>query len=297
MPDGDNPVPDADGEGWLSPEGRVEAEAWALVLAAEGVPHRLVVGDGRYAIGVAAADQARARLVIARWKDENAETDAPPPEPVPDVPTNAGIWIALALVGFFFVTGPWSESSEYFARGTSDARRILNGELWRIVTALTLHSDAAHALGNAFSCGIFGTLLLRRYGVGLGAWLMLGSGAVGNLLTALWHGSQYRSVGASTALFGAIGALAATEFVRRHRLKLGWNKAWLPIAGGVGLLAMLGTGRGSDFTAHLMGLGAGVGFGVLAARSFAAPPPPSAQTALALTALGAVLIAWTAALG
>jgi membrane associated rhomboid family serine protease len=214
-----------------------------------------------------------------------------------DVPTNAGIWIALALIGFFAATGPWSDSSEYFRLGAADARRIARGgELWRTVTALTLHSDPAHVLGNAFSCGVFGTLLLRRFGVGVGAWLLLGSGALGNLLTALWHGSQHRSVGASTALFGAIGALAATELVRRRRLRLGWNQAWLPIAGGIALLAMLGTGRGSDFTAHVMGLAAGGLLGLAASHSLTALPPFGAQAALALGALFAIALAWTVAL-
>ena len=275
---------------------RAEAEAWSLVLAAEGIAHGLVASEGRYDVAVDSTDAARAEALLARWARENEPPPALPPASNPDLPTNAGIWIALALVGFFIVSGPWSEASEYFRRGSADARRILNGELWRTVTALSLHSDSAHVLGNAFSCAVFGTLLLRRYGVGVGAWLLLASGALGNGLTALWHGSGYRSVGASTALFGAIGALAATELVRRRRLQLGWNQAWLPIAGGVGLLAMLGTGRGSDLTAHVMGLGAGFGLGLLTARALASPPPPAAQAALALGALGTIAAAWAAAL-
>ncbi len=285
------------GEGWIEPASRAQAEAWSLVLAAEGVAHQMVVGGGRYAIRVDPPDHARAVSLIERWADENRASPLPTPAPDPELPTSAGIWIALALVGFFFVTGAWSEESEYFRRGTADARRIVTGELWRTVTALTLHSDPAHVLGNAFSCGVFGTLLLRRYGVGVGAWLMLGSGALGNLLTALWHGAHYRSVGASTALFGAIGALAATELVRRRRLRLGWNKAWLPIAAGIGLLAMLGTGRGSDLTAHVFGLVSGVALGFVAARAFATPLAQPAQAALALCAVGAIAIAWAAALG
>jgi membrane associated rhomboid family serine protease len=280
----------------LAAASRAEAEAWALVLAAEGIAHGVLASEGRFYVAVDGADGPRVEALLARWSRENEPAPAPLAASSPDLPTNAGIWIALALVGFFVATGPWSEASEYFRRGSADARRILNGELWRTVTALSLHSDPAHALGNAFSCGVFGTLLLRRHGVGVGAWLLLASGALGNLVTALWHGSQHRSVGASTALFGAIGALAATELVRRRRLRLGWSQAWLPLAGGIALLAMLGTGRGSDFTAHVMGLGAGGALGVLAARTFAGPPPPAAQAALALAALGTVAAAWAAAL-
>ncbi len=281
----------------LAANGRAEAEAWSLVLAAEGIAHGMLASEGRYFVEVDAGDAERARTLIARWASENEPLPEPPPEPYADLRTNAGIWIGLALIGFFLVTGEWSDGDPYFRRGSADARRIVTGlELWRIVTALTLHSDPAHVLGNAFSCAVFGTLLLRRYGVGVGAWLLLGSGALGNLLTALWHGSQHRSVGASTALFGAIGALAATELVRRHRHRRGWQKAWLPIASGVALLAMLGTGRGSDFTAHAMGLAAGFALGLAAARRIATPPSPSAQSALALATLVAIAAAWAVAL-
>jgi rhomboid protease GluP len=291
------PDPTDEPETWLPASSRAEAEAWSLVLSAEGILHRVGASEGRWFVGVESGSLARAQAQIASWASENAPQPAPPTRPDPDVPTNAGFWIAVALVAFFLVTGPWDPESAYFRRGAADARRILSGELWRIVTALSLHSDPAHVMGNAFSCAVFGTLLLRRYGVGLGAWLLLGSGALGNLLSAAWEGSMYRSVGASTALFGAIGALASTELVRRRRLALGWSQAWLPIAGGVALLAMLGTGRGSDLTAHVMGLFCGAGLGFVASRATASAPPPGTQAALALLALGVVALAWLAALG
>jgi membrane associated rhomboid family serine protease len=291
------PDPTDETETWLPAASRAEAEAWSLVLSAEGILHRVGATEGRWFVGVESDAVARARAHIATWASENAQPATPPAAPDPDLPTNAGVWIALGLAAFFLVTGPWNPESAYFRRGAADAHRILHGEVWRAVTALTLHSDPAHVLGNAFSCAVFGTLLLRRYGVGLGAWLLLGSGALGNVLSAIWEGSMYRSVGASTALFGAIGALAATELVRRRRLALGWGQAWLPIAGGIALLAMLGTGHGSDLTAHVMGLASGGVLGFVAARAIATPPPPGTQGALAVLAVGAVALAWAAALG
>jgi len=287
----------SEAEARLAAASRAEAEGWALVLAAEGIAHRVAASEGRWFVGVEPTALAQVEALLASWTRENATPVVSVVPPEPDIPTNAGVWIALALAGFYFATGPWDGASEYFRRGAADAHRILHGELWRAVTALTLHSDPGHILGNAFSCAVFGTLLLRRYGVGVGAWLLLGSGALGNLLAASWHGAHYRSVGASTALFGAIGALAATELVRRRRLRLGWNQAWLPIAGGVALLAMLGTGRGSDFTAHITGLASGVVLGALAAQWVATPPSPATQAALATLALGAIAVAWAAALG
>ncbi len=281
----------------LAASSRAQAESWSLVLAAEGIPHGLVASEGAFWVAIDESDRVRAEALLASWVRENAKPQPSPPSLQPDEPTNAGIWIGLALAAFFLFTGPWSETSSYFERGTADARRIVHGEFWRAVTALTLHSDAAHVLGNAFSCGIFGTLLLRRFGLGVGVWILLGSGTLGNLLTAYWHGSQHHSVGASTALFGAIGALAATEFVRRRRQQLGWNRAWLPIAGGLGLLAMLGTGAGSDLMAHVLGLVAGSALGFLAARGMSIRPPAPAQAALAFCALAVVALAWAVALG
>ncbi|HKC52754.1 MAG TPA: rhomboid family intramembrane serine protease [Myxococcota bacterium] len=272
---------------------RREAESWSLVLAADGIAHRVFAAQGQWCLELSAADHARAEAAIAGWERERAErAAAPAPQPVPEVVTHAGVWLGLALLGFHAWTGPWQEGNAWFERGAANARLIVEGELWRTVTALTLHSDVTHAIGNAFSCAVFGGLLMRRYGAGLGALLLLLSGALGNWLTAEWQRAHYVSVGASTALFGAIGALAATELVRRRRLRLRWDRAWLPLAGGIGLLAMLGTGRGSDLTAHVLGLVSGVALGVPVALRVTQPPRPLVQAALASLALLAVALCW-----
>jgi rhomboid protease GluP len=50
-----------------------------------------------------------------------------------------------------------------------------------------------------------------QLGPGVGLWLVLLAGTAGNALTAVAYGTQHNSVGASTAMFGAIGILAATR--------------------------------------------------------------------------------------
>ncbi len=275
---------------------RREAEGISLVLAAEGIPHRVANSDGRWFVGLDRADLARAQTALETTARENAPEPEPLPEPTPEVETQAAFWVALALVGFYAWTGPWDSDAVWFERGASDAHRIGLGELWRCVTALSLHSDVAHVAGNAFSCAVFGTLLFRRYGAGVGAVLLLGSGALGNWLAAEWHGFHYASVGASTALFGAIGALAATETVRRSRVRRRFGQVWLPLAAGLGLLAMLGTGKGSDLTAHLTGLGAGAALGALAAWLAPRPLGAAAQLASGAFAVAAMGAAWLLAL-
>jgi membrane associated rhomboid family serine protease len=285
-----------------SPESRIpagsrrEAESISLVLAAEGIAHRVRNEEGRWQLILAQADRARADTALETWARENAPPPLPPPEPEPAVETRAGLWLAAAILAAWGYTGDWSDANPIFEAGASDARLVVAGEWWRCVTALTLHSDLTHAAGNAFSCAVFASLLFRRHGPGVGAALLLASGALGNLLAAAWHGAHYRSLGASTALFGAIGALAATELVRRQRIRLRASQVWLPLAGGLGLLAMLGTGRGSDLAAHVFGLLSGAGVGFLAARVAPRPLADPGQWAFGAASAALVALCWKLAL-
>ena len=78
------------------------------------------------------------------------------------------------------------------------AELILAGELWRAVTALTLHADHAHLLSNAIACALFLSVVCGALGAGVGSALVLLAGAGGNLANALLHGSHRVSVGAAT---------------------------------------------------------------------------------------------------
>ena len=121
--------------------------------------------------------------------------------------------MGLLLIGFFAITGARAGHSAWFEHGSADAQRMMAGEWWRAVTALTLHADAPHLLGNAVASALVMTAVCQRLGPGVGMWLLLLAGAGGNALTAIAHGSDHVSVGASTAIFGAIGILAGVRIV------------------------------------------------------------------------------------
>ena len=129
---------------------------------------------------------------------------------------------------FFFITVAWYPTAQWFERGSADADRILLGELWRTVTALTLHANLAHVLSNAIGITLFLGALSTILGPGLGSALVLLAGAGGNLANALVHGSAHVSVGASTSVFGAVGMLGGLGLARRGRKKLPRRRAWLP---------------------------------------------------------------------
>ena len=185
---------------------------------------------------------------------------------------------------------PWVE------RGAADARRIGAGELWRCVTALTLHADLPHVLANAVSATVFVGAVCGLLGVGLGSAAVLASGALGNLANAWVRGGDHHSVGASTAVFGAVGLLCALAFSHRRRGSRRRRVA-LAVGAGLALLAMLGTaGERVDLWAHFFGLGAGLVVAAPLALRRGGPPGRGLQRALGAAALAVVVASWVRAL-
>ena len=125
---------------------------------------------------------------------------------------------------------------------------------------------------------------------------MLLAGAGGNMLTALAYGSRHVAVGASTATFGAVGILAALQFVARRRRPWARRTAWVAIGAGLALLAMLGTGAGTDILAHFFGLLVGGVLGVATGLALHRPPERFVQWVLSIAAAAFVVVCWGLAL-
>ena len=286
------------GEGWprIAATRRL-ADEWALVLIAEGLSPTVVRERGAFALRVPAHQEEQAAQILAAYARENRRPEPPPAEPVVSGQLLAGFAVSVWLLAFFLVTGPWSQEAIWFERGSADSRRILLGEVWRCVTALTLHADLAHVLANAIAGALFVTAVCRSWGQGLGCALVLAAGAGGNLLNACLRGGLHVSVGASTAVFGAVGILGGVGLVRRKRRGARGHRSWAPVAAALALLAMLGTaGERVDFGAHLFGLVAGGVLGSLAAWALSRPPGSLVQWSLAAVALASILVCWLLAL-
>ena len=259
---------------------RREASNWALVLASTGISSRVQRSEQDWWL-VVAEDQVEAALEqIESYEHENPPAPPKPP-PIPAYGRSyAGLLLGIALLLFFGISGDRSSEIAWFASGAADARAILNGEWWRAITALTLHADLPHVFANALSSLVFVSLVCYLLGPGCGGWLILGAGVAGNALNAWLRGAGHVSVGASTALFGAIGILCGLQATRRWRLRGARGGAWLPIAAGLALLAMLGTaGERTDVSAHLLGLVCGIPLGALAAIGLKGPPARPLQWA------------------
>jgi membrane associated rhomboid family serine protease len=235
----------------------------SLVLSARGIPHQVNMARGT--ILVLERDSARALDELRCFSEENKNW--PPPPNYAQAPPRSDNPPTLLMIGglavFYMVTGPWVAASPWFAAGAVDSRAILvQGQWWRLVTALTLHADQVHLVGNCVIGGFMVHLLSTTTGYGM-AWLTLVLSAMaGNWLNVVLREGPHLSVGFSTAVFAAIGILCG--------LQLGWDRSSLvrrlilPLGAGAGLLAMLGTeGKQTDLGAHLFGFGCGIACGVL----------------------------------
>ena len=275
---------------------RQRADEWAVVLAAAGTPYWLRRRLDGWAVIVPADAVPSALASLAAYDQENAKEstsrrdDSTPSRPM----TIVGAVVALLLIGFFAITGPRAAHSTWFERGSADATRMMAGEWWRAITALTLHADAPHLAGNAAATVVLVTAVCWQLGPGVGLWLLLLAGAGGNAITAAVQGGDHVSVGASTATFGAIGILAALRIIG-GRATTGSRKSWVVIAASLALLAFLGTGPHVDLLAHLFGFLLGLGLGLIAALTIRSIPPAPVQWLLATAAAAAVVGAWRVA--
>lgn len=326
----ERPLDAADGHAGIEPlaEPRVariavptpeKARDWALVLSATRVSHAVgrtqatMTDDGFWVPGqlfleVAAHDAPGAMTSIRRYEQENKNW---PPRRARERPLFAAsplLPLAFLLLGaFFLVTGPAAERSGWFWRGSSVSSLVLGAEPWRAVTALTLHADSTHVLGNMLGGAVFAGAVTRRLGVGGGALSVVAAGALGNVANAAFYelarGSHHASIGASTAVFAAVGLLAATALVSERRESPHERTIWTrlgPIAGGLGILGTLGASPRSDLGAHLFGFVAGIAVGLAGAMLVNARrharPRWWIQPALGALALGLVVGSWQLAL-
>jgi membrane associated rhomboid family serine protease len=172
------------------------------------------------------------------------------------------------------------------------------GEWWRAWTALTLHLDGPHLAANLVAGVWFGYLAAAQMGGGT-AWLLTVTGAgVANLIEGLLGPADHHSVGASTAVFAALGAMAAFSWRERFATPQRWARRWGPLIAGVVLLGWTGSaGEGTDVVAHVTGFAVGALLGATAAlprlRGLLRRVP---QWAAGLAALGWLALAWWCAL-
>jgi len=213
-----------------------------LVLEAKGLPYDVIELDGVWLLLVSPEAAAGAREELARYAAERRIVRDAPPAVIPfgGAGLGAGIYAAVLLLTAYCAGIQWL-GMDWLESGALEPQAGA-GEWWRAVTALTLHLDQAHLLGNLlFGVGI-GILAGRVFGPGLAWASILGASAVANYLEMLIAPSTHRAVGASTAVFAALGLLAGFAWRQRLTLRERFRYRWAPLFAGVCLLGFLGAG-------------------------------------------------------
>lgn len=278
---------------------RLSSEA-ALVLTALEIDHDLTRLDGKWQLSVAAVNAARAGEELAAYDGERSAPRVGR-QPIAELGTgwNGVVAYGAVLVFFAILSSQDVLGTNWFSAGRLDAGRVVDGEWWRAVTALTLHADLGHLASNIVFGGFFGLYVGRYLGGGAGWAAVLAGGVVGNIVNAWIQPASHLAIGASTSVFAALGLLSAYTWRRGFFKHTPWRERIAPVTAAVFLLAFTGTGTGTgsdnvDVMAHLTGFVSGFGIGVWLAAS-RLPDGERAQRLIAIAAAGFVVVSWLTA--
>jgi len=249
-----------------------EAYDHGLVALAMGESIRVEAGDQPGEFDLQAEAEAAPKIAgeIAAYEKESQVKLLPPLLPSNWAKHPAGIlhftvWAAVLWVVFHFQ----SEDIAIVDRGASSSIGLIGrGEWWRPFTALFLHGDGVHIAGNIAYGAVFGMLVSKSLGPWKGWSMILLAGGAGNAITSLiTYPEPFTSIGASTAVFGALGILSGIGIVEnfREEVRMPWLRVAAPLVAGFALLGMQGgaaPGAGVDVLGHVFGFCAGVAGGV-----------------------------------
>lgn len=126
---------------------------------------------------------------------------------------NIIVWLLMQLLGGFL-----NQDVDVLLRfGAIFGPLIATGEYWRFFTAMFLHAGIIHLFFNCFALFIFGRLVEGVYGNARFTAIYLLAGLSGGVLSYMFNRTAI-AVGASGAIFGILGALAAYFVVHRNTL-------------------------------------------------------------------------------
>ncbi len=285
----------------------------AFMLFAVGIA-TAIARDGVEFVLLADPSDVSGALEHLRHYEVERLNRQPPPPPAPKLHPHA--WVGslvyvTVVIGVAFAVSNGLGRLDAFDVGELDAGLVQKGQWWRVWTALTLHLDGLHLAANAAAGVWFGYLAARLVGAG-NSWLLVVLGAgLANWIEAYFGPATHRSVGASTAVFTALGLLSAYSWRIRLAFPQRWALRWGPLIAGVILLSWTGTGGESlddpgtgpgagqsvDVAAHALGFAAGLLAGASAAlQSVTGVLNRVPQWLAGLLALFPIVVSWIRAL-
>jgi rhomboid protease GluP len=271
---------------------------FSLVLEAKGIEHEVLESGDTWVLTVTDPWVRPAQEEITRYAAERAVPRRRPMLIEPHSGAAIGaIGYVLILLLTAYCAGIGLFGIDWLSSGALEAGG--GREWWRVLTALTLHLDQEHLLGNVLFGVVAGVAAGRLLGPGVAWASVLAAAALANYAEILVAPPTHRAVGASTAVFAALGLLAGLAWRQRLTLReRGWY-ALAPLIAGICLLTLLGAGTAHvDVLGHALGFLFGVGAGWLHARArLERGRARQVQIAAGLGAVALICAAWLLAIG
>ncbi|MCQ6276955.1 rhomboid family intramembrane serine protease [Bacillus sp. V3B] len=173
--------------------------------------------------------------------------------------------IVLIHIIFFLLTSlPIFPNSLVFEYLAGVNLYIWQGELWRLVTPIFIHSGFSHVLFNSFSLVLFGPALERILGPVRFTAIYLITGISANIATLFIEPVTYIHVGASGAIFGLFGMYISLVIYRKSLLSKDNSQLIITIA--VISVIMTFLQPNINIISHIFGLLSGFLIGAIALR-------------------------------
>jgi rhomboid protease GluP len=135
---------------------------------------------------------------------------------------------------------------------------IQSGQVWRLFTPALLHGSITHIGFNMYALYIFGIGLEHHFGHNRFLLLYVLGAFSGNVMSFLF--SDANSLGASTSIFGLIGAQGILLYQNRRMFAGQFSKAIQNVIFIVAINLFLGLSPGIDNWGHIGGLVGGLMF-------------------------------------
>jgi rhomboid protease GluP len=200
--------------------------------------------------------------------NESFESAPPPPVPPPAPVISENLVspvVTYVLVGFTIFIYIIQVATNYFLGADLPAflgmkinQFIIQGQIWRLITPMFLHGPIFHIGFNMYALIIFGSELERRFGHWRFLLLYFMGSFGGNVLSFLISPSN--SYGASTAIFGLLGAEIVFFYQNRKLFGAGARRALQSAITVAGINLLIGLSPGIDNWGHLGGLIGGLIF-------------------------------------
>ena len=175
------------------------------------------------------------------------------------IAVNTAVFLALSVIGMTEDAGFMLQHGAMYAPDI-----LYNGKHYELFTSMFLHFGFSHLMNNMVMLLVIGYSLEPEIGKIRFLLIYLGSGLMGNLVSAWFdvnQGSYAVSAGASGAIFGIVGALLYVA-IRNHGRVGEISTRGLVLMAGLSLYYGF-TAQGVDNAAHIGGLVSGFLLAVL----------------------------------